>query len=101
MAPRETPSLASARLGYPDVVRRRSTRRQRRRESILTRAARFLRSLFSSTPPDADDPRGFTGGLGVREPRRPLRPLSSGAVALEAPPEDTRDVWAVGEDDGR
>jgi hypothetical protein len=81
-------------------MRGRSARRQRRRESILTRAARFLRSLFSSTP-DADDPRGFSGGVGVREPRRPLRPLSSGAVALEAPPEETRDVWAVGEDDGR
>jgi hypothetical protein len=68
---------------------------------VLKRAARFLRSLFSSTPPDADDQRGFSGGGGVREPRRPLRPLSSGAVALEAPPEKTRDLWAVGEDDDR
>jgi hypothetical protein len=68
---------------------------------MLRRAARFLRSLFSSTPPDADDQRGFSGGIGVREPRRPLRPLSSGAVALEAPREETRDVWAIGEDDDR
>ena len=87
--------------GYAGEMRRRSARRQRRRESILARAARFLRSLFSSTPPDPDDPRGFTGGVGIREPRRPLHPLSSGAVALEAPPEETRDVWAVGEDDER
>jgi hypothetical protein len=77
----------------------RQQRRTKRRESILARAARFLRSLFSSTPPDADDPRGFSGGVGVREPRRPLRPTSSGAVALEAPPEERRDVWAVGEEE--
>jgi hypothetical protein len=68
---------------------------------MIRRFRRFLRSLFSSTPPDADDPRGFTGGVGVREPRRPIRPMSSGAVALEAPPGETRDVWAVGEGDGR
>ena len=68
---------------------------------MVRRFARFLRSLFSSTPPDADDPRGLTGGVGVREPRRPLRPSSSGAVALEAPPDETRDVWAVGDDDER
>jgi hypothetical protein len=79
-------------------MRRRFGRRQRRRESILARAARFVRSLFSSAPPDADDPRGFGGGVGVREPRRPIRPESSGAVALEAPPEERRDVWAVGDD---
>jgi hypothetical protein len=79
-------------------MRRRSTRRQQRK-SILARARQFLRSLFSSTPPDGDDPRGLTGGVGVREPRRPIRPASSGAVALEAPPEERRDVWAVGEED--
>jgi hypothetical protein len=68
---------------------------------VLTRVARFVRSHFSSTPPDADDPRGYSGGFGVRAPPRPIRPTTSGAVALEAPPEETRDVWAVGEDDGR
>jgi hypothetical protein len=59
--------------------------------------ARFVRSLFSSGPPDSagDDPRGFGGGVGVREPRRPFHPTSSGAVALDAPP----DVWAVGDED--
>jgi hypothetical protein len=77
----------------------RQRRRTHRRESILARAAWFLRSLFSSPPPEADDPRGFSGGVGVREPRRPLRPTSSGAVALEAPPEERRDVWAVGEEE--
>jgi hypothetical protein len=68
---------------------------------VIKRVARFLRSLFSSPPPDADDPRGFSGGVGVREPRTPLRPESSGAVALEPPPTESRDVWAVGEDDER
>ena len=65
---------------------------------MLARAARFLRSLFSSPPPDADDPRGLTGGVGVREPRRPVLPTSSGAVALEAPPDERRDVWAVADE---
>ena len=66
---------------------------------MIRRVARLLRTLFSSPPPDADDPRGFSGGVGVREPRRPVTPMSSGAVALEPPPPETRDVWAVGDDD--
>lgn len=66
---------------------------------MIKRVARFLRSLFSSQTPDADDPRGFSGGVGVREPRRPLHPTVSGAVALEAPPRERRDVWAVGEEE--
>jgi hypothetical protein len=40
----------------------------------------------------------MVGGLGVREPRRPLRPTRSGAVALEVPPDERRDVWAVADD---
>jgi hypothetical protein len=68
---------------------------------VIKRVARFVRSLFSSPPPDADDPRGFSGGVGVREPRRPIGPMSSGSVALEPPPTEARDVWAVGEDDER
>ena len=66
------------------------------------RIARFVKVLFSSRssgwPPDDprwDDP---AGGVGTREPRRPIRPSRSGAVALEAPPDDRRDVWAVGSD---
>jgi hypothetical protein len=66
---------------------------------MVRRFGRFLRSLFSSGPPEPDDPHGFSGGVGVREPRRPVRPSSSGAVALEAPPAETRDVWAVGEEE--
>jgi hypothetical protein len=74
------------------------TRSYRFRE-VLRRFARFVRSLFSSAPPDPDDPRGLSGGIGVREPRRPIQPTSSGAVALEPPPTESRDVWAVGPDD--
>ena len=80
-------------------VKRRRERRHLRRQAA--RVGRFLRELFSTTPPPdpADEPPGYVGGLGVREPRRPLRPSSSGAVALEIPPEEVRDVWIVGEED--
>jgi hypothetical protein len=36
--------------------------------------------------------------VGVREPRRPLRPTTSGGVALEIPPEEKTDVRAIGEE---
>jgi hypothetical protein len=71
----------------------------RRRRGLAKRFAGFVRALFSSGP-RADDSDEAEGGLGVREPRRPLRPSLSGAVALEAPPDERRDVRAVGEDDG-
>jgi hypothetical protein len=67
--------------------------------TMIRRAVRYLRSLFSSTPPDADDPHGASGGVGIREPRRPLPPAASGAVALEPPPTEARDVWAVGDEE--
>jgi hypothetical protein len=67
--------------------------------NIRKRVVRFVRALFSSGP-RGDGPFDETaGGLGVREPRRPLRPSQSGAVALEAPPDERRDVWAVGDDE--
>jgi hypothetical protein len=72
-----------------------------RRFTLRERIARFVRALFSSGPPRDewdDDPRG--GGLGVREPRRPLRPSMSGAVVLEAPPAERTDTRAIGEDLG-
>jgi hypothetical protein len=82
-------------------MRRRHGRR--RKQSTLSRVARRIRALFSSTPPDEYGDDVFDqleGGLGVREPRRPLRPSTGGAVALDVPPPQTRDVWAVGEEDG-
>jgi hypothetical protein len=78
------------------MVRR--PRRERRRARFFRRAKRFVRALFSSgsEEPWLDPP---AGGVGVREPRRPLRPMLSGTAVLEAPPEERRDVWAVGDED--
>ena len=60
---------------------------------------RFLRELFSTAPPpNPEDPEVDEGGMGVREPRRPLRPTASGSVALEIPPEEKTDVRAIGEE---
>ena len=71
----------------------------KRRPNVFVRVARFVRQVFSSGP-SRDDPGAEPdeGGVGMREPRRPLRPTQSGAVALEIPPEEKRDVRAIGED---
>ena len=77
-------------------TRKRRARRQEKR--AVARALRRVREFFSAEPrvlPD-DDQVDSAGGLGVREPRRPLHPSLSGPNALEAPPEELRDVWAVG-----
>jgi hypothetical protein len=79
----------------------RPERKPSRKRSYRDRIARFFRALFSSGPGwAADDPRWDepAGGVGVREPRRPRFPSRSGTVALEPPPDDRRDVWAVGAD---
>jgi hypothetical protein len=74
-------------------------RRPERRPNVFVRVARFVRQIFSGGP-SREDPREDPdeGGLGVREPRRPRRPTLGGAVALEVPPEEKRDVRAIGED---
>jgi hypothetical protein len=66
----------------------------------MTRALDRIRAIFSSaTLEEPDDPSDdLEGGLGVREPRRPLRPSAAGAVALEIPPAERTDVRAVGEE---
>jgi len=69
--------------------------------SVRARVVQFVRALFSSGPSEGigDEPLDdAAGGLGVREPWKPLRPSSSGEAALEAPPDETRDVWAFGSD---
>jgi hypothetical protein len=73
-------------------------RRDQRQLGLRKRITRFVRALFSSGSPEPwlDPP---AGGLGVREPRRPVRPSLSGTAVLEAPPEEMRDVWAVGDED--
>jgi hypothetical protein len=65
--------------------------------TLRERIVRFVRSLFRSDPPR--DEWDVEGGVGVREPRRPLQPSLSGAVALEVPPAQRTDVRAVGEED--
>jgi hypothetical protein len=70
-------------------------RRCRRRPSLLTRVrdwwdlrrGRLDRVLARFDP--LGGPGGETdGGVGVREPRRPVRPHLSGAVALDVPETD-------------
>jgi hypothetical protein len=77
-------------------------RRPHRRATVRDRIARFVKAIFSSRSSrwGPDDPRWDepSGGIGTREPRRPLRPNLSGTVALEAPPDERRDVRAVGGD---
>jgi hypothetical protein len=68
------------------------------RPRFFTRVVRFVRALFSSGRGGGEWDDDREGGLGVREPRRPLYPALSGAVALEAPPDETRDVRAVGDE---
>ena len=75
---------------YASGVARRDRRLDRRR-SVRDRIARFVKVVFGRSGGwDPDDPRWDepVGGIGVREPRRPLRPTLSGAVALEAPPDE-------------
>jgi hypothetical protein len=56
-----------------------------------------VRALFSSGR-SIDESDELEGGLGVREPRRPLQPTMSGGVAVEIPPDERTDVRAIGED---
>jgi len=77
---------------------RRPARRDERRLSVRERIVRFVRALFSSGSSDEPfDPP--VGGVGVREPRRPLHPTLSGTAVLEAPPEKIRDMRAFGDED--
>jgi hypothetical protein len=65
---------------------------------LRARIVAATRELFRGAPDwPADDPRWDRpeGGVGVREPSHPPRPTLSGAVALEEPPPEQRDVRAV------
>jgi hypothetical protein len=65
--------------------------RARRFRRIPERIARAVRALFggdSGRDSWNDDPEG---GVGVREPRRPLVPSLTGAASLELPPDDSGD----------
>ena len=68
----------------------RKPRAQRPIRRLPKRIARFVRALFggsSSTGPWNDEAEG---GVGVREPRRPLTPSLTGAAALDLPDDDPR-----------
>jgi hypothetical protein len=53
------------------------------------RMARFIRALFGNSPGGWDD--DADGGVGVREPRRPLAPTLAGGAALEFPSDESDD----------
>jgi hypothetical protein len=61
---------------------------RRRTLRLRKRIARFVRALFgggSWRDASSDDAEG---GVGVREPRRPLTPSLTGAAALPLPDDD-------------
>jgi hypothetical protein len=73
---------------------------ERRAKRARNRVLNAVLELFSGSSPTVPDigPPDLEGGLGVREPRRPLHPSLAGGVALDLPPAEGRDVWAVGEE---
>jgi hypothetical protein len=72
---------------YPGSVQRWPRPRRHRLRSLPKRIARFVRALFGGRSPGSgwDDAEG---GVGVREPRRPLAPTLSGGATLELPDDD-------------
>jgi len=92
-------------VSYAPAIGRRLKKKRERRQGRrrAARAVQRVRDYFSSVSPvqsDVEPPDDLEGGLGVREPRRPLHPSLSGSVALETPPDDTGNARAVG-DEGR
>jgi hypothetical protein len=78
---------------------RKGSRIRRRLRGIPRRIARLVHALFGDgSAGGSSSSEGRSGGTGVREPRRPLTPSLSGAVALEIPIDETRDVRAVGDE---
>jgi hypothetical protein len=83
--PKGRPSVYRRSTRYPGGVHRYPRGRRFRR--LPRRIARFVRALFGggSARDSWDDTEG---GVGVREPRRPLTPSLTGAAALELPSDD-------------
>jgi hypothetical protein len=62
----------------------------RRRPSlgIRKRISRFVRALFGGSASGGEWHDETEGGIGVREPRRPVQPSLTGAAALDLPDDD-------------
>jgi hypothetical protein len=71
---------------------RREPRRGRRIRNLPKRIARFVRAIFGggSSTGGWDESSDAEGGVGVREPRRPLTPSLTGAAALDLPADEAR-----------
>ena len=54
------------------------------------RVARLVRAIFGGDAARGDWSDDAEGGVGVREPRRPLAPTLTGAAALDLPEDDSR-----------
>jgi hypothetical protein len=51
--------------------------------------SRFVRALFEGSASGAGWADETEGGIGVREPRRPLQPSLTGAAARDLPQDDS------------
>jgi hypothetical protein len=47
-----------------------------------------VRAIFGGASPSDPRDESDEGGIGVREPRRPLTPSLTGAAAVDLPPDD-------------
>jgi hypothetical protein len=61
---------------------------RRRSLGIRRRVARFVRALFGGSSSGGRWDDETEGGVGVREPRRPLTPSLTGAATLDLPDDD-------------
>jgi hypothetical protein len=64
--------------------------RRRRIRALPKRIARFVRALFGGGSSRGAWDDEAEGGVGVREPRRPLAPSLTGAAALDLPEDEPR-----------
>jgi hypothetical protein len=62
--------------------------RRRRGFGLRRPFARFVRALFGGSSSGGRWDDETEGGIGVREPRRPLTPSLTGAAALDLPDDD-------------
>src|SRR5262249_6316923 len=83
--PGRIPSLASAARSRGRVRR---TPRARRIRRFPKRIARLVRALFGGGSAREGWSDDAEGGVGVREPRRPLTPSLTGAAALDLPEDE-------------